>query len=57
VPIHLTEAGRELGYPRGSFPVTEAQASAVVSLPVYPELTEEKVDLVCGQIRAFYGSA
>ena len=54
VPIHLTEAGRELGYPPGSFPVTEAQARAIVSLPVYPELTEEKIDLVCEQIKAFY---
>jgi dTDP-4-amino-4,6-dideoxygalactose transaminase len=54
VPIHLTEAGRELGYPPGSFPVTEAQARAIVSLPVYPELTEEKIDLVCEQIKTFY---
>ncbi len=54
VPIHLTEAGRELGYPPGSFPVTEAQARAIVSLPVYPELTEDKLDLVCEQIKAFY---
>lgn len=54
VPIHLTEAGRELGYPQGSFSVTEAQARAIVSLPVYPELTEDKLDLVCEQIKAFY---
>jgi dTDP-4-amino-4,6-dideoxygalactose transaminase len=54
VPIHLSRAGRELGYPEGSFPVTETQANAIVSLPVYPELTEEKLDLVCSQIRAFY---
>ncbi len=54
VPIHLTEAGRELGYPKGSFSVTEAQASAIVSLPIYPELSEDKLDLVCEQIKAFY---
>ncbi len=54
VPIHLIEAGRELGYSKGSFPVTEAQARAIVSLPVYPELTGEKLDLICEQIKSFY---
>ncbi len=54
VPIHLTEAGRELGYLEGSFPVTEAQARAIVSLPVYPELTVEKLDLICERMKAFY---
>lgn len=56
VPIHLSEAGRELGYPPGSFPVAEAQARAIISLPVYAELTEEKLDFICSQIRAFYAS-
>ncbi|MGC2520377.1 MAG: DegT/DnrJ/EryC1/StrS family aminotransferase [Burkholderiales bacterium] len=57
VPIHLTGAGRELGYPPGSFPVTEAQARAILSLPVYPELKDEEIDLVCSNIKAFYASA
>jgi dTDP-4-amino-4,6-dideoxygalactose transaminase len=57
VPIHLSTAGRELGYSAGRFPVTEAQARAIVSLPVYPELTEDKIDVVCGQIRAYYQSS
>ena len=57
VPIHLTEAGRELGYPRGSFPVTEAQARAILSLPIYPELSEDKLDLVCDRIKAFYAAS
>lgn len=54
VPIHLTEAGQELGYPLGSFPVTEAQAGSIVSLPVYPELSEEQLDRICEEIKAFY---
>jgi dTDP-4-amino-4,6-dideoxygalactose transaminase len=56
VPIHLTGAGRELGYSPGSFPVAEAQARAILSLPVYPELTGEELDCVCSQIRDFYAS-
>ena len=56
VPIHLSVAGRELGYRAGSFPVAEAQARAIVSLPVYPELGVEKIDFICTQIKAFYAS-
>jgi dTDP-4-amino-4,6-dideoxygalactose transaminase len=55
VPIHLSDAARELGYTRGSFPVAEAQAGAIVSLPIYPELAEGDIDTVCTQIRNFYG--
>lgn len=54
VPVHLTTAGRSLGYPAGSFPVAERQAARIVSLPVYPELTTSQIDRVCDAIRAFY---
>jgi dTDP-4-amino-4,6-dideoxygalactose transaminase len=57
VPIHLSNAGRELGYAAGSFPVTEAQADAIVSLPIYPELEEREIDHVCTEIEAFYAQA
>jgi dTDP-4-amino-4,6-dideoxygalactose transaminase len=43
VPIHLQEAYRELGAAPGSFPVTEAAAKRVLSLPMYPEMTEHDV--------------
>lgn len=56
VPIHMTTAGRELGLPQGSFPTTEAQAQMIVSLPVYPELDEAKIDLICSHIKTFYAS-
>jgi dTDP-4-amino-4,6-dideoxygalactose transaminase len=55
VPIHLTTAGRELGYPEWSFPVAEEQARRVLSLPVYPELLQWQLDRVCQTIREFYG--
>jgi dTDP-4-amino-4,6-dideoxygalactose transaminase len=54
VPIHLSNAGRELGYPAGSFPVAERQATRILSLPVYQELTNEQIDEVCATIRQFY---
>lgn len=43
VPIHLQEAYRDLGYQRGDFPVAEACANEVLSLPMYPELREDEV--------------
>lgn len=46
VPVHLQEAYRSLGYMRGAFPVAEQCADEFLSLPMYPELTEEQVNLV-----------
>jgi dTDP-4-amino-4,6-dideoxygalactose transaminase len=43
VPIHLQEAYRDRGFRAGAFPVTEAAAKRVLSLPMYPELADEDV--------------
>ena len=56
VPIHLTNAGRELGYPKGSFPVTEQQSHRILSLPIYQGLTVEQLQQVCDNIKTFYQS-
>jgi dTDP-4-amino-4,6-dideoxygalactose transaminase len=49
VPIHLQPAYRDLGYKEGDFPVTESYARQILSLPMYPELTHEKIRAVaCG---------
>jgi len=44
-----------LGYKPGDHPISERLADEVLSLPVYPGLTEEQVDRVAREIRAFYG--
>ena len=54
VPIHLSTAGRELGYLPGSFPVAEAQASRILSLPVHQDLSTEQLGAVCDVISEFY---
>jgi dTDP-4-amino-4,6-dideoxygalactose transaminase len=54
VPIHLQPAAKELGYKKGSLPVTERQAKRVLSLPVYPELGQEKLSYIVNCIHDFY---
>ena len=46
IPIHLQPAYASLGYKPGSLPVTEQLAERVLSLPMFPELTEEQIDRV-----------
>ena len=51
IPVHLQPAYRDLGYPPGSFPVSERLAAEVLSLPVYPEMTEAQIDAVGRALR------
>ncbi len=55
-PIHLTDAAKGTGYGPGSFPVTEAQAGRILSLPIHPDLTSAQLEHVIRQIRAFQGA-
>jgi len=51
VPVHLQPAHRDLGYQRGDFPVSEAAADTVLSLPMFPELTEEQLKTVVATVK------
>jgi len=46
VPIHLQKAYAHLGYRSGDLPVTEALCKHCLSLPIYPELSKEKISRV-----------
>src|ERR1051326_1649847 len=46
IPIHLQPAYAPLGYKRGDLPVTESLAERVLSLPMFPELSDEQIDRV-----------
>src|SRR5882724_12047157 len=52
VPAHLQEACAPLGYKAGDFPVTEAAAPRLLSLPMFPELSEAQIDYVADAVRA-----
>ncbi|MEO3744520.1 DegT/DnrJ/EryC1/StrS family aminotransferase [Plantactinospora sp. B5E13] len=54
VPLHLQPAYASLGYRPGDLPVTEAWARECLSLPLYPELTDEQLDTVVAEVRTYF---
>jgi dTDP-4-amino-4,6-dideoxygalactose transaminase len=54
-PLHLQQAYASLGYPQGSFPLAERACERVLSLPLYPELTDEQVAYVASTLREVVG--
>lgn len=54
IPMHLQPAAAHLGYKPGDFPVAEAIAGSVLSLPVHEFITREQCDHVIQLITAFY---
>jgi dTDP-4-amino-4,6-dideoxygalactose transaminase len=56
IPIHLQKAYADLGYRAGSFPVAERVAPEILSLPMFPELTDAQIVHVCKSIREFLAS-
>lgn len=55
IPIHLQKAYSDLAIKEGSFPVTEEFSKKIISLPMFPELTEEEVDYVADSVKGFGG--
>jgi dTDP-4-amino-4,6-dideoxygalactose transaminase len=53
IPVHLQGAFAELGLGAGSFPHAEAAASEVLSLPMFPELTDEQTAEVVAAVHAW----
>jgi dTDP-4-amino-4,6-dideoxygalactose transaminase len=56
-PVHLTPAYASLGHPRGAFPVAEALAEELLSLPIFPGITEAQLQSVVVAIRDFFSRA
>ena len=54
IPLHQQKAYDHLGYSAGDFPVTERVAPEIVSLPMFPQLTEGQQNLVVEKIAEFF---
>ena len=55
VPLHLQKCFAHLGYKEGDLPVAEKASREVLSIPVYPELSDEMLGYVAETIREFTG--
>jgi dTDP-4-amino-4,6-dideoxygalactose transaminase len=54
IPIHLQPCASNLGYRIGSFPKTEADATRMLSLPIYPELSDDEVSYVASAVQSYF---
>ncbi len=52
-PLHLHNSMRYLGYSKGSIPETEKISERELSLPIYPGLTDDKINFICEIIDRF----
>ncbi|GAI43951.1 unnamed protein product, partial [marine sediment metagenome] len=51
--LHLQEVYKSLGYKLGDFPNSEQAQEEVLSLPMYPELSEEQIEEIAKAIEAY----
>ena len=51
IPLYLQKAYRTLSYDQGDFPVTEENASQILSLPMYPQLTRAQQEAVVQSVK------
>ena len=53
-PAHLSKAYRSLGHAAGSFPVAEETAGRVISLPIFPGITEAQIEAVVDGVKSYF---
>ncbi len=56
IPLHLQTCFNSLGYKKGDFPVSETLADTGLSLPMYPELSDDKIGYVASKIKEFFAN-
>ena len=52
-PVHLEAAFKDLAYKAGDFPISEKSANEVLSIPIFPEMSMEQVEIVAEAINSF----
>jgi dTDP-4-amino-4,6-dideoxygalactose transaminase len=55
-PLHLHGALRDLGYREGDFPAAEKAAKEILSLPLYPHLSEQQQERIANSLRRLLGT-
>jgi len=53
IPLHLQKAYESMNFKKGDFPVTERVAAEIVSLPMYPQMSEEQLAQVAKRVNQF----
>jgi UDP-2-acetamido-2-deoxy-ribo-hexuluronate aminotransferase len=53
VPLHMQKAYTNSRYKQGDFPITEALCKSVISLPMHTELSEEQLQYIVTEVKAF----
>jgi dTDP-4-amino-4,6-dideoxygalactose transaminase len=57
IPLHLQKAYAALNYRKGAFPVAERAAAEIISLPMFPHLSNKQQAKVAKEIQVFSLSA
>ena len=53
-PLHVQQAYRYRGYQKGDFPIAEKCCKEILSLPLFPEMTEEQTNYVVESIKEYF---
>jgi dTDP-4-amino-4,6-dideoxygalactose transaminase len=56
VPVHLQEAYRDLGYREGDLPIAERVSTELISLPMFPELSDTQIRTVVDRVKRYVSS-
>lgn len=54
LPLHMQECFENLGYRKGDLPVSERITQEVISIPIFPELTNKEIEYIVSVINDFY---
>ncbi|MFI5250975.1 MAG: DegT/DnrJ/EryC1/StrS family aminotransferase [Bacteroidota bacterium] len=57
ISLHMQPAYLHLGYIKGDFPVSEQVASECLSLPIYPEMTENQLIFIIQHVQNFFSKS
>ncbi len=52
-PIHLQKAYKFLGYKKGDLPITEKFSNQILSIPIFPELTQKEIKYIVEILNKF----